>query len=82
MRNASEDFSSGEKADFSDLELDPETGQIVSVSADGEQVPIEQVLTEESEPASMLTADRLLRDEARHADAARSRAGGGLVQLA
>ena len=65
MRNASEDFSSGEKADFSDLELDPETGQIVSVTADGEQVPIDPVVQEASEPASMLTADRLLRDEAR-----------------
>lgn len=65
MRNASEDFSSGEKADFSDLELDPETGQIVSVSADGEQVPVDPVIQEASEPASMLTADRLLRDEAR-----------------
>ena len=65
MRNASEDFSSGEKADFSDLELDPETGQIVSVSADREQVPVDPVIQEASEPASMLTADRLLRDEAR-----------------
>ena len=65
MRNASGDFSSGEKADFSDLELDPETGQIVSVSADREQVPVDPVIQEASEPASMLTADRLLRDEAR-----------------
>lgn len=64
-RKNDDEFSSGENADYSDLELDPETGQIVSVSAEGEQVTVASAVFEESEPASMLTADRLLRDEAR-----------------
>ena len=63
-RKNDDEFSSGENADYSDLELDPETGQIVSVSAEGEQITVASIF-EESEPASMLTADRLLRDEAR-----------------
>ncbi|MDA8552505.1 MinD/ParA family protein, partial [Aquiluna sp.] len=64
-RKNDDEVSSGENADYSDLELDPETGQIVSVSAEGEQVTVASAVFEESEPASMLTADRLLRDEAR-----------------
>jgi len=64
-RKNDDEFSSGENADYSDLELDPETGQIVSVGAEGEQVTVSSSIFEESEPASMLTAARLLRDEAR-----------------
>lgn len=63
-RKNDDEFSSGENADFSDLELDPETGQFASVRAEGEQVTVPNSIFEESEPASMLTADRLLRDEA------------------
>ena len=63
------DFSSGEGADFSDLELDPETGQIVEVKADAVSVPVEFPeelgVFEEPEPANLLTADRLLQDKAK-----------------
>ena len=39
-RKNEDEFSSGENADYSDLELDPETGQIDSVGAEGEQVTV------------------------------------------
>lgn len=60
-----EEFSSGEQVDFSDLELDPETGQIVAVVSETEQIPVSADLFQEAEPAAMLSADRLLKDEAR-----------------
>lgn len=60
-----EEFSSGEQVDFSDLELDPETGQIVAVVSETEQIPVSTDLFQEAEPAAMLSADRLLKDEAR-----------------
>ncbi|MDA7760857.1 MinD/ParA family protein [Aquiluna sp.] len=64
-----DDFSSGEGADFSDLELDPETGRIIEVKAESISIPIEiseeQSIFEEPEPANLLTADRLLLDKAK-----------------
>lgn len=65
---AKKDFSSGENAEFKDLELDPVTGQhsVVSPSANSYVVDIAPVeVFEEPEPASMLTADRLLEDKAK-----------------
>ena len=64
------DYASGESADFSDLELDPETGQLNQVSADAVSIPIDvapevEDLFAEPEPASLLTADRLLQDKAK-----------------
>ena len=64
------DYASGESADFSDLELDPKTGQLNEVSADVESIPIDiapemQDIFAEPEPASLLTADRLLQDKAK-----------------
>lgn len=65
---AKKDFSSGENAEFKDLELDPVTGQhsVVVPSANSYVVDIAPVAVfEEPEPASMLTADRLLEDKAK-----------------
>ena len=65
------DYASGESADFSDLELDPKTGQLNQVSADdAKSIPIDiapelQDIFAEPEPASLLTADRLLQDRAK-----------------
>ena len=65
MSQEKDDFASGENTDFSDLELDPETGRIVAIAAEAEQVAVAPEIFQESEPAAMLNADRLLRDEAR-----------------
>ena len=69
-KNPERDYASGESADFSDLELDPETGQLNQVSADAVSIPIDvapevEDLFAEPEPASLLTADRLLQDKAK-----------------
>jgi MinD-like ATPase involved in chromosome partitioning or flagellar assembly len=65
----SRDWSSGEGADFSDLELDPQTGGISQISsADTVSVQVEisaPSIFDEAEPASMLTSERLLQDKAR-----------------
>lgn len=65
MSLGKDDFASGERVDYSDLELDPETGQLVAVSAEVEQITVAPDFFQEPEPAAMLNADRLLRDEAR-----------------
>ena len=65
---ADKDYSSGESAEFADLELDPQTGQIASLAPDLSSYPIEVQAPDifvEPEPASMLTADRLLSDKAK-----------------
>lgn len=64
------DYSSGEAADYSELELDPETGVVGSFSSETVSVAVnvEPEIFEEPEPASMLTADRLLQDKARPRD--------------
>jgi MinD-like ATPase involved in chromosome partitioning or flagellar assembly len=63
------DYASGESADFSDLELDPETGLVNRVSDDSDSIPVEVDLDSnifaDPEPAGMLTADRLLQDKAK-----------------
>ena len=69
-KNPERDYASGESSDFSDLELDPETGQLIQVSADAVSIPIDvapevEDLFAEPEPASLLTADRLLQDKAK-----------------
>lgn len=70
MEDKSErDYASGESADFSDLELDPETGLVSQVSNDSDSIPVEFDLDAnifaDPEPAGMLTADRLLQDKAK-----------------
>lgn len=65
MSQFQDDYSSGEKTNFQDLELDPTPTQLTEVSTNTEAVPVSVNIFEESEPASMLTADRLLKDEAR-----------------
>lgn len=65
---AKKNFSSGESAEFTDLELDPITGQHsqLTPNASSYVVDVAQVAVfEEPEPASMLTADRLLEDKAK-----------------
>ena len=69
-KNPERDYASGESSDFSDLELDPATGQLSQVSADAASIPIDVALEVEDlfaepEPASLLTADRLLQDKAK-----------------
>jgi MinD-like ATPase involved in chromosome partitioning or flagellar assembly len=69
-KNPERDYASGEGSDFSDLELDPATGQLNQVSADAVSIPIDvapevEDLFAEPEPASLLTADRLLQDKAK-----------------
>lgn len=59
------DYASGENADYSDLALDPETGQLIAIAPEAEQIPVAPDIFQEAEPAAMLSADRLLRDEAR-----------------
>jgi len=70
VKKPDRDYASGESADFSDLQLDPKTGQLNQISADAESIPIDlapevEDLFAEPEPASLLTADRLLRDKAK-----------------
>jgi len=65
MSQDKEDFASGENADFSALDLDPETGRMTTIAAEAEQIAVSPDIFQESEPAAMLNADRLLRDEAR-----------------
>lgn len=70
VKKPDRDYASGESADFSDLELDPETGKSSQVSADAVSIPIdiapvEEDLFAEAEPANLLTADRLLQEKAR-----------------
>jgi len=68
MSQHKDEYSSGENADFSDLELDPETGRLSAIAPEGEseQIAISlEALEQEAEPATMLNADRLLHDEAR-----------------
>ena len=65
MSREKDDFASGENAEYSDLDLDPETGQLVAVAAEVEQVSVAPDIFQEAEPAAMLNADRLLHDEAR-----------------
>lgn len=60
-----DDFASGENAEYLGLELDPETGQLIAVAAESEQAVFAPGVFPEAEPAAMLNADRLLRDEAR-----------------
>ncbi len=66
---ANKKYSSGENAEFSDLELDPETGQISIVAPEVASYTLDvrapEIFTE-PEPAGMLTADRLLEDRAKH----------------
>lgn len=67
--DSAKDWSSGESADFSDLELDPQTGGVNQVDP-GDTVSVKidiaaQAIFEEAEPASMLTSARLLQDKAR-----------------
>lgn len=62
------DYSSGENAEFSELELDPQTGQISQIAPDLASYPLDVKPTEvfvDPEPASMLTSDRLLEDRAK-----------------
>jgi MinD-like ATPase involved in chromosome partitioning or flagellar assembly len=65
----SRDWSSGEGADFSDLELEPQTGGLNRLStSETVSVAVEIVspsIFDEAEPASMLTSERLLQDKAR-----------------
>lgn len=66
---ANKKYSSGENAEFSDLELDPETGQISIVAPEVASYTLDVRAPEifiEPEPAGMLTADRLLEDRAKH----------------
>jgi MinD-like ATPase involved in chromosome partitioning or flagellar assembly len=65
MSQFQDDYPSGEQTNFQDLELDPEPTQPTEVSTSTEAVPVRANIFEESEPASLLTADRLLKDEAR-----------------
>ena len=64
------DYSSGEAADFTNLELDPQTGAVAAVNIESASVAVdfEPTAFDEPEPASMLTADRLLQDKARPKD--------------
>lgn len=66
---ANKKYSSGENAEFSELELDPETGQISIVAPEVASYTLDvrapEIFTE-PEPAGMLTADRLLEDRAKH----------------
>jgi len=63
------DYASGESAEFSDLELDPEIELLNQVSADAVSIPVEiepeTNIFADPEPAGMLTADRLLQDKAK-----------------
>jgi MinD-like ATPase involved in chromosome partitioning or flagellar assembly len=59
------DYSSGESADLSDLELEPSAA---ASPVDQELVSVEiptDVLLDEPEPAALLTAERLLQDKAK-----------------
>jgi MinD-like ATPase involved in chromosome partitioning or flagellar assembly len=71
MAEDKREYSSGEAADFSELELDPETGAVATVIAEtvSVDVPLASLsVMDEPEPASMLTSDRLLQDKARIKD--------------
>ena len=63
------DYASGESAEFSDLELDPEIELLNQVSADAGSISVEiepeTNIFADPEPAGMLTADRLLQDKAK-----------------
>ena len=62
---ANKKYSSGENAEFSNLELDPDTGQISTIAPELSSYALDVKAPEifaEPEPASMLTADRLLQD--------------------
>jgi MinD-like ATPase involved in chromosome partitioning or flagellar assembly len=60
------DYSSGESTNFSDLELEPVAGEITEVNQELVSIEIpEQFLIEEPEPASLLTAERLLQEKAK-----------------
>jgi MinD-like ATPase involved in chromosome partitioning or flagellar assembly len=65
MSQSQDDYSSGEKTNFADLELDPQPTELTRIVGETEAVPVSPNIFEEAEPASMLTADRLLKDEAR-----------------
>ena len=65
MSQSQDDYSSGEKTNFADLELDPQPTELNQLVSQTEAVPVSPNIFEEAEPASMLTADRLLKDEAR-----------------
>jgi MinD-like ATPase involved in chromosome partitioning or flagellar assembly len=65
MSQSQDDYSSGEKTNFADLELDPQPTELTKIVGETEAVPVSPNILEEAEPASMLTADRLLKDEAR-----------------
>ena len=65
MSQSQDDYSSGEKTNFADLELDPQPTELTRIVGQTEAVPVSPNIFEEAEPASMLTADRLLKDEAR-----------------
>ncbi len=65
---ANKKYSSGENAEFSNLELDPDTGQISTIAPEVSSYALDVKAPEifaEPEPASMLTADRLLQDKAK-----------------
>lgn len=65
---AKKDYSSGENAEFKDLELDPDTNQAATITPDLSSYDLDVSAPEiftEPEPASMLTADRLLEDKAK-----------------
>ena len=65
---AKKDYSSGENAEFSDLELEPEQNQAASLTPDLSSYELEVPTPDifgEPEPASMLTADRLLEEKAK-----------------
>ncbi len=65
MSQSQDDYSSGEKTNFADLELDPQPTELNQLVSQTEAVPVSPNIFEEAEPASMLTVDRLLKDEAR-----------------
>ena len=62
------DYSSGENADFSDLDLEPQPSQAANLAPDlasyALAVEVPEIFTD-PEPASMLTAERLLEDKAK-----------------
>jgi MinD-like ATPase involved in chromosome partitioning or flagellar assembly len=62
------DYSSGENAEFKDLELEPVANQATELAPDlssyALEIPAPEIFAE-PEPASMLTADRLLEDKAK-----------------
>lgn len=65
---AKKDFSAGERADFKELQLNPVANQHAAIAPDAHSYVIDvkpQPVLDEPEPASMLTADRLLEEKAK-----------------